>query len=145
MDAIGGSRACRDEAGGLGRASLTVRMPLAVGRRPAPETVVTLCVNASSVIRTRADPTLLEALARAYRWQRLLNEGRYASISELAAAERIERGYLGTILRLTLSAPDIVEAIVNGRQQKGLSLPVVMDGVPELWASKKDDRAVPGR
>ncbi len=42
--------------------------------------------------------------------KRLLNEGRYASISEMSEGERIDRGYLGTLLRLTLLAPDIVEA-----------------------------------
>ena len=43
----------------------------------------------------RADPALLKALARAFRWRRLLDEGRYSSLSKLAAAERIERGNLG--------------------------------------------------
>ncbi len=127
------------------RREFTVRVPLTIRRRPGRKTVVTPEGVGPALVATRADPALLKALARAYRWQRLLDEGRYASISELAAAERIERGYLGTILRLTLLAPDIVESIVDGRQQKGLSLPMVMDGVPELWASKKDDRAVPGR
>ena len=58
----------------------------------------------------------MKALARAHRWKRLLEEGRYASISELAKAEKIDRGYLGRILQLTLLAPDIVEAILDGRQ-----------------------------
>jgi hypothetical protein len=49
---------------------------------------------------------LVKALARAFRYQRLLDKGRYASISEMAAAEKIERGYLGTLLRLNLLAPD---------------------------------------
>ena len=60
----------------------------------------------------------MKALARAHRCQRLLDEGRYASISEMAAAEQIERGYLGRLLRLTLLAPDIVEAILDGRQPR---------------------------
>ena len=45
-----------------------------------------------------------------------LREGRYASISDMAAGEKIERGYLGTLLRLTLLTPDLIEAILNGRQ-----------------------------
>ena len=55
--------------------------------------------------------------------RKLLNEGRYASISEMAAAEKIKRGYLGTLLRLTLLAPEMVEAILNGRQPEGVMLP----------------------
>lgn len=61
------------------------------------------------------DPALPKALARAHWWKRMLEEGRYASIGEMAAAERIDRGYLGRVLQLTLLAPDIVEAILDGR------------------------------
>ena len=56
--------------------------------------------------------------------------GRYASISEMAAGEKIERGYLGTLLRLTLLAPELVEAILNGRQPEGVTLPRLLEGVP---------------
>ena len=82
--------------------SITVRVPLKIRRRPGRKTVVTPVspAGADSAIATRADPALVKALARALRYQRLLDEGRYASISEMAAAERIERGYLGTLLRL---------------------------------------------
>ena len=73
-------------------------------------------------VATRWDPALVKALARAFRYQRLLEEGRYVLISEMAAAERIERGYLGTLLRLALLAPDIVEAITDGRQLEGMDL-----------------------
>ena len=66
-----------------------------------------------AAVTTRPDPALVRALARAFRCQRLLDMGLYASISEMAAAERIDRGYLGRILRLTLLAPDIVEAILH--------------------------------
>ena len=83
-----------------------------------------------AALRTRADPALVKALARAFRYQRLLDEGRYASISEMAAAERIERGYLGSLLRLTLLAPDIVEAILDGRQPADLAFPALMEPFP---------------
>jgi hypothetical protein len=63
----------------------------------------------------RTGPALVNALVRAFRYRRMPDEGRYALISELLAAEKIERGYLGTLLRLTLLAPDIVEAIFAGR------------------------------
>ena len=105
-------------------ASVTVRVPLAMRWRPGRKTVVTpLREGAEAVLPARADPALVKALARAFRYQRLLDEGRYASISEMAAAERIDRGYLGRVLQLTLLAPDIVEAIVDGRQSAELALP----------------------
>jgi hypothetical protein len=65
---------------------------------------------------THSDPALVKALARAFRYQRLLDEGRYASISEMAEGEQLERGYLGSLLRLTLLAPDLLEATLDGRQ-----------------------------
>ncbi len=76
-----------------GATSITVRVPLAIRRRPGRKTIVTLDGQASAPVRTRADPVLLKAVTRAFRWQRMLDEGRYASISEMAKAERIERGY----------------------------------------------------
>ena len=87
--------------------------------------------------RTRADPALVKALARAHRWQRLLDEGRYASISEMAAAERIERGYLGSLLRLTLLAPDIVAAILDGRQPDGVTLPRLLEPLAPMWTEQR--------
>ena len=72
--------------------SITVRVPLAIRHRPGRKTVVTPMVDGVAPVPTQADPTLVKALARAFRYQRMLNEGRYASITEMAAAERIERG-----------------------------------------------------
>ena len=72
-------------------------------------------------------------------YQKLLDEGRYASISEMAAAEKIERGYLGTLLWLTLLTllpPDLVEAILNGRQRVGVTLPRLLEGVPAGWGEQ---------
>jgi hypothetical protein len=85
---------------------------------------------------TLARPALVKALARAFRYQRLLDEGRYASISEMAAAESIERGYVGTLMRLTLLAPDIVEAILNGRELDGVALPRLLEPLPCEWVEQ---------
>ena len=98
--------------------------PLTIRRRPGRKTVVTpVRAGGAAALATRADPTLVKALASAFRYQRLLAEGRYASVSEMAAAERLERGYLGSLLRLTLLAPDIVEAILHGRRPDSVMLP----------------------
>ena len=108
---------------------VTVRVPLTIRRRPGHKTLVSLGFGAEGGrIATKADPALVKALARAFRYQKLLDEGRYASISEMAAAEKIERGYLGTLLRLTPLAPHLVEAILNGRQPEGVTLPRLLEG-----------------
>ena len=79
----------------------------------------------------------MKALARALRRRRMYDSGRHASISEMAAAEQIERGYLGTLLRLTLLAPDIVEAILDGRQPADLGLPGLLGAVPADWSGQR--------
>jgi hypothetical protein len=112
-------------------------VPLTIRRRPGRKTLVSLGFAAEGGrIATKADPALVKALARAFRYQKLLDDGRYASISEMAAAEKIERGYLGTLLRLTLLAPEMVEAILNGRQPEGVTLPALLEGVPVGWGEQ---------
>jgi hypothetical protein len=119
--------------------SITVRVPLAIRRRPGRKAVVTpVQAGAEVALPTRADPALVKALARAFRYQRLLDEGRYTSISEMAEGEKIERGYLGTLLRLRLLAPDIVEALLDGRQPADLALPALLKPFPADWARQRD-------
>ncbi len=119
--------------------SITVRVPLKIRRRPGRKTVVTPVAEESgdAAIPTRADPTLVKALARAFRYQKLLDEGRYASVTEMAIAERIERGYLGSLLRLTLLAPDMVESILGGRLPPELGLPMLLGSLPPVWAEQR--------
>ena len=73
---------------------------------------------------------LVKALARAFRWRRMLETGRYGTIDEIAAAEKINDSYVSRVLRLTLLAPEIVEAILDGRQPEGMMLPGLLKGVP---------------
>ncbi len=118
--------------------SITVRVPLSIRRCPGRKTVVMSDgAAATAPDRLRADPALVKALARAFRYQRMLDDGRYASISEMAEGERIERGYLGALLRLTLLAPDIVEAILDGRHAVELGLPKLMRPFPVDWAGQR--------
>jgi len=72
-------------------------------------------VTAASVTR-HIDNAMVKAIARALRWRDMLESGEHATIRETADAERIDDTYVGRVLRLTLLAPDTVEAIVNGRQ-----------------------------
>ncbi len=117
-------------------ASITVRVPLAIRRRPGRKTVVSP-KGAASPAPARADPALVKALARAHRWQRMLDEGRYASISEIAAAEKLDRGYLGRVLRLTLLAPDIVQAILDGSVGPHLGVAALSHPLPAAWPEQR--------
>lgn len=118
--------------------SITVRVPLAIRHRPGRKTVVTPMTDGVAPVTTRADPTLVKALARAFRYQRMLDNRRYATITEMAAAERIERGYLGSLLRLTLLAPDVVEAILDGRASATFALAALLTPLPDAWVCQRD-------
>jgi hypothetical protein len=76
---------------------------------------------------------MVKALAHAHRWQRLQEVVRYASTSDIAAAEKLDRGYIGQLLRLTLLAPDIVEAVLDGRHSPKPGLPRLMEPWPTSW------------
>ena len=119
--------------------TITVRVPLSIRRRGGRKLVVAPDGSAtwSPASRPRIDSTLIKALARAHRWQRMLDDGRYASVSELAAAEQLDRGYLGRILMLTLLAPDIVEAIMDGRQPAELGVHLLRVGFPVEWEAQR--------
>jgi hypothetical protein len=85
---------------------------------------------------TTADPALLKALSRAFRWKRMLDEGRYASVSDIERAEKLDRTYVGDIRRLTLLTPNMVEGIVEGRQPAEMTLPALMRPWPVEWAAQ---------
>lgn len=61
---------------------------------------------------------MVKAIARAHRWKRLLEDGDFGSVGELAQAEKISSTYVYRLLKLTLLAPDIVESILNGLQRR---------------------------
>ena len=81
----------------------------------------------------KADNTLVKALARAFRWKRLLESGEFATVSELAEREGIAPSYITRVLRLTLLAPDIVEAIVDGKQGPEVTLAQGLEPFPLAW------------
>jgi hypothetical protein len=106
--------------------SVTVVVPMAIRRRGGRKRIIgpdSASIRTSTDAgETRGGPALVKALARAFPWRRLLEEGRYASIRELAAAEQVDRAYVGRLLSLTLLPPEMVEAILDGRQSPALTL-----------------------
>ena len=87
--------------------------------------------------RTRIDGTLVKALARAFRWLRMLESGQFATIAELADSEKIAPSYMSRVLRLTLLAPEIVEAILDGQQTQQVTLTALMEPFPAEWERQK--------
>jgi hypothetical protein len=85
----------------------------------------------------KTDNTLVKALARAFRWKRLLESGEFATIAELAEREGIATSYMTRILRLTQLEPGIVEAVLDGRQNDAITLAGLMDPFPLSWIEQK--------
>ncbi|MCU9848932.1 hypothetical protein OEZ60_13050 [Defluviimonas sp. WL0024] len=83
------------------------------------------------------DNTLVKALARAFRWKRMLDAGEFATIAELAEREGIASSYMTRVLRLTLLAPVIVEAILDGRQGPGVTLARMLEPFPLEWCAQE--------
>jgi len=81
----------------------------------------------------RTDNTLVKALARGFRWKRMLESGEFATIAELADREGIAASYLTRVLRLTLLAPDIVETILDGQQGPRTTLEALREPFPADW------------
>ena len=118
-------------------ASITVRVPITLRKRGGRRLVVAPDGAPWSPPRARIDSTLIKALARAHWWKKMLDDGRYGSVTELAAGEKLDREYLGKILMLTLLAPNIVEAILDGRQPVELGVHVLREGIPAEWGEQR--------
>ncbi len=110
--------------------TVTVRIPLVFKKHGGRKTVISRrsCLGATENL---VDSALVRALARAFRWQRLLDKGVYATFDDLARAERVSQSHVSRILRLTLLAPSVVEAILDGRHARRLKLDDLLEGQGE--------------
>jgi hypothetical protein len=118
--------------------TLVVRIPMRFQRRGGRKRIV--APDGSEIApssKPHPDSTLLKALARAWRWQRMLDDGVYASVSEIGDAENISKSYVSRILRLALLAPDIVEAILAGRTDQALMLEQLERPLPASWEEQR--------
>jgi hypothetical protein len=117
---------------------LTVRVPLAVRKQRGGRKLMVAPGAIAPDSASAADTTLVKAVARAFRWRRMMEAGRFATIDELAAAEKINSSYVSRLLRLTLLAPELVEAILDGRQPEGMTLPGLMEPFPVEWSLQNE-------
>jgi hypothetical protein len=121
--------------------TVTVRIPISIRRRGSRKLVLAPdgTPDTSATHGRRIDNAMIKAIARAFRWREMLEDGTHATIAEIAAAEKINESYVGRILRLTLLAPDIVEAILGGRQPAQTTLAVLMRRLPVLWSAQRSE------
>jgi hypothetical protein len=114
--------------------TVTLHVPFRLVKRGGRKEMQ-LPVGAPSQPKT--DNTLVKALARAFRWKRMLESGEFTTIGELAIREGIALSYMTRVLRLTLLAPDIVEAIVDGRLGSEVTLARVLEPFPAEWGTQR--------
>jgi hypothetical protein len=117
---------------------LTIRVQLPPRRRGSRKFVVGPGGIAWTGRRVVLDNTIVKALGRAHCWKAKLEGGKYASMTELAQAEKINLSYLCRVLRLTLLAPDITEALLDGRYTCQVCLSDLFRPIPLIWAEQRD-------
>ena len=121
--------------------TMTVRVPISIRRRGGRKLVLApdgAKITAAPFTR-HLDNVMVKAIARAFRWRDMLESREYTTIREIASADKINESYVGRVLRLTLLAPEIVEAILNGRQPAEMTMAVLMRGFPVPWTTQRSE------
>jgi hypothetical protein len=124
-------------AGGAEVETLTVRIPMRLQRRGGRKLIMTPDGVAAPARKPSRDETLIKALVRAHRWRRRIESGRAKSITDLAEQEGVAVAYVCRLLPLTCLAPDIVQAILDGQQPKGLRLAELLGNRPLVWEEQR--------
>lgn len=115
--------------------TMTIHVPFRVVKRGGRKEMV---LPEGAAQARKPDNTLVKALARAFRWKRMLESGEFATIAELAEREAIAPSYMTRVLRLTLLAPEIVEAILDGQQGPEVTLARVLEPFPLEWRLQRE-------
>ena len=113
---------------------ITVQVPFRVVKRGGRKEMQ---LPDGATLSRKPDSTLVKALARGFRWKRMLDSGEFTTIAELAEREGIAPSYMTRVLRLTLLAPDIVQAILDGKQGPRVTLARVLEPFPAAWTEQR--------
>ena len=123
---------------GTGDHGLVVDVPLKLKKRAGrKEVILSDALSDGTVERMPHQEALVVALARAHRWQKLLDEGKFRSVSDLAREIGLDVSFAARLLRLTVLAPDIIEAILMGEEPSGLSLTMLTKQMPVIWTEQR--------
>jgi len=113
--------------------TVTVHIPFCIRKYGGRKQVITPNGEPAAIEKSHVDSTLVKALARAFRWKKMLESGQFATITELAKHENLALTYMTRVLRLSLLAPDIVEMILAGRQPPEMTLATLLEPFPVQW------------
>jgi hypothetical protein len=114
--------------------TVTVRVPISIRKRGGRRLVLAPDgAKLAAPVSRHVDNAMVKAIARAFRWRDMLETGKYGTIREMASAEKISETYVGRVLRLSLLAPEIVEAVLNAKPSPHLTLPALIRPFPAAW------------
>ena len=118
--------------------TLVVHIPVQFKRRGGRKLIIVPEGATEAVVPPAAiDDTLVKTLIKAYRWRRRIETGEAKSVTDLAEQEKVSIAYVARLWPLTCLAPDIVAAILDGRQPRGLSVNRMLQNVPESWEEQR--------
>ena len=120
-----------------GAQSSPIDLPICLGRRGNNVEIRHVGSSGDSSAAS-PDRALLKALIRAYRWRKELESGACKSIAQIANREKANECYIGKLLQLTFLAPNIIDAILDGRQTERLSLSSIRKtSLPIDWSQQR--------
>lgn len=114
-------------------------VPLTIKRRQNRKLLIPPAPDAATATGG-FDVPMIKTLGKAFYWKRLIDEGVYPTTTDLARALKVEPGWAAEMLRMTMLAPDIVEAIFEGRQPRHLNLHTLrgrQDLLPRDWGEQR--------
>jgi len=117
--------------------TISVHVPFAIRKYGGRKQVVMPAGVSADAQCSVVDSTLVKALGRAFRWKRMLESGEFATVKELAEREKLGFSYMTRVLRLSLLAPDIVEAILGGVQPPEFTLAALLGPFPAEWEEQR--------
>lgn len=132
MSDVAGISLSTDESG------IRVHIPMKLKRRGGRKEII-VPQSLQSVMPSRPvyQEALVVAFARAYKWKDMIESGKYGSITELASTIGVDRSYVARLLKFTLLAPDIVEAVIDGCEPSGFSIGKLISSIPDNWDEQR--------
>ena len=121
--------------------TISVHVPFVTRKYGGRKQVVVPAKVPADAPRPHVDGTLVKALARAFRWKRMLESGEFTTVKELAEHEKLGFSYMTRVLRLSLLAPEIVEAILEGKQVSEIKLADLLEPFPVAWEEQAEQFA----
>ena len=114
---------------------IIVTIPVCLKRRGGRKLII---APEGTEIPPPRDDTLARLVAKAHKWLRMLESGKAPSIRAIAEQEKIDESYVAKVLRLTLLAPDIIEAILDDRQPDVMTWRELARPFPMEWPKQRE-------